>query len=592
MSDPRVAISLSGVGKCYRLYPTPRDKALDALGLGRVLPWWQPVYDTFWALRGVDLSVQKGERVGILGRNGAGKSTLLKIVSGNLVPSEGKVRVRGRVQALMELGTGFHPEFTGDENVQATLAYQGIPDAEIPALIGEILDFAELGEFAGQPFRTYSAGMQARLAFAAATAVRPEILIIDEILSVGDAYFSAKAFERMRDLTSGGTTVVFVSHDLSSVQRMCDRCLWIECGRVEMDGEALEVVKHYHDFSQRLEEQRIRARNLGVLQSTLSSLNRLTLFSMASSEADSLSEDVWVSRIVLEDERGRVVDEVAVGRAGDAAPGTEGGYVVAEGMRSGWSRPEDICGRPARALTLSAGEFAGRRAAFLLNSRGITRGRLRISYRGHPQGRVLVERYDEDDDGYRPLGSLEKGNCPGWSEAVLPCEFQVNNRRSAERSKPVDVSGGDTISFESVWFEDAEGGQRSVFPEGSTISLCARFEVRKAITDRPYFGYVMFEHQGVIVDNQWFRTDVCTPGSYELCVRLKGSPRLKRGRYLYTLAFYEYADELVAQGEQWSYYVRLDRKVEMTIDSRRASGISRGVVDLEPKLEIRRERSE
>ena len=196
MSDD-IAIHLARVGKMYRIFPTRIDTALDALGVARLMPWHRPKYQEFWALREIDLELKRGHRIGIIGRNGAGKSTLLKLISGNLPPTEGEIEVRGNVQALLEAGAGFHPEFTGYENIHASLTYQGLTTPEIRAATDEIAEFTELGQFLSRPFKTYSAGMQARLNFATATAVKPEILIVDEILGAGDAYFFSKSTDRM-----------------------------------------------------------------------------------------------------------------------------------------------------------------------------------------------------------------------------------------------------------------------------------------------------------------------------------------------------------------------------------------------------------
>lgn len=260
MSD--IVIGIEKMGKMYRLYKRPMDKVLDAFGLNF---WRNKYYQEFWALRDLDLEIKRGERLGIIGRNGAGKSTLLKIIIGNVAPTEGRVRVNGNIQALMELGTGFHPEFTGRQNIRVSLSYQGISPVHIAEKEEEIIDFAELEEFIDQPIKTYSAGMYARLAFSTATAIEPDILIIDEVLGAGDAYFAGKCLERMRKLTEGsGVTVLFVSHDLGSVQALCNRVIWVDRGKVQADGEPLEVIKQYSAIVRKEEEIRLKARDLKI----------------------------------------------------------------------------------------------------------------------------------------------------------------------------------------------------------------------------------------------------------------------------------------------------------------------------------------
>lgn len=262
-----IAIHLDNLGKLYKLYRRPMDKILDVFGIQRWMFWRQGHYQEFWALRGVHLEIRTGERVGIIGRNGAGKSTLLKIISKTVTPTEGTVTVNGRIQALLELGTGFHPEFTGRQNIHASLAYQGFSIRRIREKEEDIIDFAELEDFIDQPIKTYSAGMYARLAFATATVIEPEILIIDEVLGAGDAYFAGKCVERMKRLTEeSGATVLFVSHDIGSIQRFCNRVIWIDRGRIQRQGEVLETIKAYTAMIRQEEGLRLKAREWKILK--------------------------------------------------------------------------------------------------------------------------------------------------------------------------------------------------------------------------------------------------------------------------------------------------------------------------------------
>jgi lipopolysaccharide transport system ATP-binding protein len=258
MSDEPPAISLKGVSKIYRLYGSLTEQALDVFGLSKLLFWRRPGYAEHWALKDINLQIRRGERIGILGRNGAGKTTLLKIITSNFLPTTGVIRVNGSVQALMGVGLGFHPEFTGYENTRSALSYNGLSGRDLDVALEEVIKFVELGEFLHQPVKTYSLGMQARLMFAASTAIKPDILIIDEILGAGDAYFSAKSSHRMEKLTSTGCTLLLVSHSTQQVLQFCSRAIWLECGQIVMDGEALGVVKAYEEFTQRLEWQAAR----------------------------------------------------------------------------------------------------------------------------------------------------------------------------------------------------------------------------------------------------------------------------------------------------------------------------------------------
>ena len=272
MCDRDIAVDIKKLGKMYKLYKNPKDKIKEAFGLNF---YKKNYYKEFWALRDVNITIKKGERVGLIGHNGAGKSTLLKTVIGNIQPTEGSVKIQGNIQALLELGTGFHPEFTGRENIKASLSYQGLSLKEIARAEAEIIEFTELGEYIDQPVRTYSAGMYSRLAFATATAVCPELLIIDEVLGAGDAYFMGKCVERMRKLTSEeGTTVLFVSHDLQSVQALCDRVIWIDKGKVRYDGDVLTGIKLYTQSVRKNEELRLKIRDMKISKNQAIVLDR------------------------------------------------------------------------------------------------------------------------------------------------------------------------------------------------------------------------------------------------------------------------------------------------------------------------------
>ena len=202
-------------------------------------------YSTFTALEHVSFEVQKGETIGLIGRNGAGKSTLLKIISGIMKPTEGTVECRGNVVPMLELGSGFDMDLSGRENVYLNGAILGYTKPFLDAKFQEILDFSELGDFINIPIRNYSSGMLARLAFSIAAVVKPEILIVDEILAVGDAQFQEKSKRRMMELMGGGTTVLLVSHDIEQVKELCRRVVWLEHGRVREIGEAKEVCGAY-----------------------------------------------------------------------------------------------------------------------------------------------------------------------------------------------------------------------------------------------------------------------------------------------------------------------------------------------------------
>ncbi|AEG61869.1 ABC transporter ATP-binding protein [Desulforamulus ruminis] len=234
-------IEAKDLGKKYKRYPVRWKRMLEWLTRNKYKS-----HEELWVLRDINFSISPGEAVGIIGQNGAGKSTLLKIMTGTTQPTQGEYHVRGRVSALLELGMGFHPDFTGRQNAYTSGQILGIDNQEITRLMPEIGAFAEIGDYIDQPTRTYSSGMLVRLAFAVATVVRPEVLIVDEALSVGDAYFQHKCFDRIRKFKEEGTTLLFVSHDPSAVKSLCDRAILLDKGRLVREGTPEEILDYYN----------------------------------------------------------------------------------------------------------------------------------------------------------------------------------------------------------------------------------------------------------------------------------------------------------------------------------------------------------
>lgn len=253
-----VVLRLHDVGKCYHIYDRPQDRLKQALVRWR----GRKLYREFWAVRGVNLEVRRGEAVGIVGRNGSGKSTLLQIIAGTLAPTAGTVDIAGRVAALLELGSGFNPDFTGRENVYLNAAVLGFSKAEVDAKFDAIASFADIGEFLDQPVKTYSSGMLVRLAFAVQVQVEPDVLIVDEALAVGDALFQKRCYQRLDELRSKGVTLLFVSHDQESVRTLCDRALLLEQGKPLALGPSGETLLAYRKLLHE-EEKRFYA---GTLQ--------------------------------------------------------------------------------------------------------------------------------------------------------------------------------------------------------------------------------------------------------------------------------------------------------------------------------------
>lgn len=286
-------ITVANLGKAYKQYPTRWS---------RLIEWMDPRnklhHTPHWVLRDVNFSVRSGEALGIIGINGAGKSTLLKMIVGTTQPTVGSVTMTGRVAALLELGMGFHPDFTGRQNVMMAGQLLGFSVEELFALMPEIEAFAEIGEYIDQPVRVYSSGMQMRLAFSVATARRPDVLIVDEALSVGDAYFQHKSFDRIREFRKQGTTLLIVAHDKAAIQAICDRAILLNAGRLEMEGPPEAVMDYYNAMlaDRRNHSVKQETSGDGVVQTT------------------SGTGEAVVDEVVLLDESGRPVEVVGVGQ--------------------------------------------------------------------------------------------------------------------------------------------------------------------------------------------------------------------------------------------------------------------------------------
>lgn len=243
MMNKEIAVSLENVSKYYKLYSDPKDRFKEALN-----PFGKLYHKKFYATNNVNLQIKKGEVIGIVGRNGSGKSTLLKLITNVLVPDEGNIQVKGKISALLELGSGFNPEFTGLQNIFFYGTILGFSKKEMNEKFDDIIAFADIGDFIYQPLKTYSSGMQSRLAFSVAVHIDPEILILDEVLSVGDIHFKRKSYAKMQEFFESGKTIIYVSHSSGEVNRLCTRAIMLHDGNILMDGEPKEVTKYYEKY--------------------------------------------------------------------------------------------------------------------------------------------------------------------------------------------------------------------------------------------------------------------------------------------------------------------------------------------------------
>lgn len=284
-------ITVSNLGKAYKIYPT----RISRLGEW-ILPFRGPRHKLKWVLRDVSFTVSPGEAVGLIGINGAGKSTLLKLITGTTQPTTGSVWMDGSVAALLELGMGFHPDFTGRQNAYMAGQLLGMTVEQITELMPQIEAFADIGDYMDQPVRVYSSGMQMRVAFSVATARRPDILIVDEALSVGDAYFQHKSFDRIRQFQKQGTTLLLVSHDKQAIQSVCDRAILLDGGRLAREGRPEEIMDYYNAMIAERENDTVRQAEVEGKVQTVSGTGEAS-----------------VSDIALFDEHGERVEVVDVG---------------------------------------------------------------------------------------------------------------------------------------------------------------------------------------------------------------------------------------------------------------------------------------
>ena len=506
------AILLEDVGKCYRVFPNRLDYALDAFGALRFLPWRGRDGRDFWALKQIDMEVGRGQRVGIIGCNGAGKTTLLKLVVGNVHPTEGNIAVQGTIRALMSTGAGFHPEFTGRENIVASLTHQDMTRREVAEAMDDIADFTELEAFLDQPFRTYSAGMQARLTFATATCIRPDILIIDEVLGAGDGYFIAKSTERMERLVKdSASTILLVSHDLVTTQRMCDRVIWLDRGQVRQAGDALEVIKAYQRYLRKRTERRIRERNrlrsTGRRSAAELDIAATTLSVGLQRDADG-SGACRVARVALEID-GVEHDEIIVGHAQDSSPFLESRLIDSDG--SPWSAPRQHEGRACR--TIEGSHESGTRSSALFTLHGMhPNASYELVLEANAEaGSTLVVRADvggKETPIQRNL-ELQGGR---WETVRVPIIFHeepdekagVSSTRSLEtapeRPSKLSTWGGTAdLDLSSVRLHGTDGLERGIYEPRETLEIDVEVVSQMDGEVPLWLVVVLYRRDGVLV---------------------------------------------------------------------------------------------
>jgi len=566
-----IAVRLSDVGKMYKIYPSRLDNFLDAMRMTWIMPWRRIKPNEFWALRNINFELKKGSRLGIIGRNGAGKSTLLKLITGNLALTEGHAFVNGKVQALLEAGTGFHPEFTGHENIRASLTYQGFNSGEIEAAIEDIAEFTELGQFLSQPFKTYSAGMQARLIFATATTLKPDILIVDEILGAGDAYFAGKSSERMKQLVEeSGASVMLVSHATEQILRYCDACLWLERGKIVRQGPALDVVKAYEAFIHALEDRRLKAKNRKRL-STQYEPGQLDLYSDAFVLTFQVQGGpVDICEIAFEKD-GAAEDILKVGDVQDTS-WSHAAVVALDHCQ--WSAPRRAGDQFYRSLIPSV-ESAGIARGIVVfyaytlfdEARYVYRVRYRcpnsarLSLTITRNGRELQEPtelpFSDSSDWLESLISLK---CSGLTAPTQPTEAAGLSECGSGRSIARWPSEGSAI-IEQIELLGPDGREQTVFPAGGSLTIRVYFMVHRDGSMPVLPSVAIYRIDGILVSRHpgqsiLLQTKAGEKRSFELEL---DNLNLGDGHYLISVALFK---EAIDESQR---YDLLDRSYEFQI---------------------------
>ncbi|MGC8928610.1 MAG: ABC transporter ATP-binding protein [Myxococcota bacterium] len=616
MSD--IALKITSLGKAYRLYSRQSDKILDSLGINRLLFYKKNYYQEFWALKDINMIVEKGERVGIIGRNGAGKSTLLKIIAGNITPTEGKIVVNGRVDALMELGTGFHPEFTGRENIRAALGLYGLSPKEIKRLEDEIIDFAELDEFIDYPIKTYSAGMYARLAFSVSTMLKPDILIIDEILGAGDAYFAGKCIERMKRLTEeSGATVLFVSHDISSVQNLCSRCIFIDKGRIVEDGDSITVSKKYMAMIREMENNRLKLKSLGLVKKDATIINteygkNALLFHFIEENWERIRGEYPILKIEMriEGNSSSSIESIKCGEPMDNDSSRDS-YLITSPKYTDWSNPERINGSLVRFVKDCDGiykhaPFIFKFPAHLSDFESV---KISIQYLDTYMGKLILEIYN--GKGYMKVGELIFNNSGERLEVVFDITDLIKELKDKNGDNAVDnysdkvelgkeektyelrttgdIYGEERGLIEQVMILDSEQIERYVFITREFMRIRIFFNASREIVE-PVFVVAIYRTDGTVANQVISSKDnVRIPKiSGRGFVDVIYDPlMIGEGDYIISVGIFKTVD-LSSRVESPSYCVH-DRRYLLKVRQPHNIKIPLGIVNMDVRWEISNE---
>jgi ABC-type polysaccharide/polyol phosphate transport system ATPase subunit len=481
-----VVIQARDLRKVYRLYAGPGYRFLDMFGMLGDRPG---AYTEHPALDGVSLDIRRGEKVAFIGRNGAGKSTLLKLFMKVIEPTSGTLEVKGKAHALLQIGSGFHPDFTGRENVYAYLAQLGVAGREADRKYAEIVEFAELEEYIGQPVKTYSTGMAVRLMFSTSTAITPDLLVLDEILGVGDAYFAHKSYDRIHDLCDReGTTLMLVTHDVYSAVKICERVIWIDRGRVLMDDEGAKVVKAYEDSIRQQEEERLRVRKvqrLGDGRAIAAAARPDAAHVIVEVQARQNQPQpcpVYISRMEL-----LVGGEVyAVPLGDDAFDESLPNHLQQE--PGCWGPPTTWDARAARPFLNYGSPFHKVAGVFTLPPRGPDLAAAGFSVRLEYWSEVPCDLLVRSFLGTRPLGvEALPASDHAWTSHVAGISGSPESQRkiAADAINATGVNGTGVIAVDDVSVAGADGVPTHFLTHGEAATFSIRFRVvNRALRER------------------------------------------------------------------------------------------------------------
>jgi lipopolysaccharide transport system ATP-binding protein len=447
-------ISVDRASKAYQIYAKPSDMLREVLLGGNR-------HDLFWALRDVSFEIFEKQRVGIIGPNGAGKSTLLQLITGNLQPTSGAVRVNGKISALLSLVPAWNHEDTGVENIRFNLLLQGCDPRKIPTLTEEIVEFTELGPFVYRPVKTYSSGMSARLSFAIATATQPDILIIDEILATGDAYFVGKAYKRMTDFCARGRALLFVSHATDAVRRMCDTVIWLQNGSIRQVGPTEYVLKKYEEDFRQQEDETLREENVKrssdrrqfVIPGDLVE-SGLARFRLVPESGGHFLETHYVRRVLVEMPDAPAVD-VSLNLVDLARTDVVAGLDL---LSSEWGRIFEHRGNEARVLTRITGRSAGGHLLLKLPEALAANLPVKITVESMPlrdAEQLTIQLLNMSSAQWETLPVRNRKKLDGeWEQVIAEAVVPRVGEAEVQRTKEVVIAASaQPVEIEEVWLE-------------------------------------------------------------------------------------------------------------------------------------------